>query len=127
MLKVPDPALAVTVPDTGCVVVPVGSTRIGSDDVPYSTEPPEADFLSVTPMMFWVPAPVSMSKGFARAVLFHWVTFCDHGAPPWFAVTVPETGCVVVPVGSTRIGLDDVPPATAPPEAGSAMPQTVRF
>src|SRR5579872_5465499 len=59
--------LTLTVPDTGWVVVPVGSTRTGWVDVPRML----------------VPSVCSTGHEFA-AVL----------GVPWLAVTVPETGCV---------------------------------
>ncbi|MEM2932501.1 MAG: hypothetical protein QXI61_06640, partial [Nitrososphaerota archaeon] len=48
------------------------------------------------------------------------VPFCD-------ADTVPDTGCVVVPVGSMRSGADAVPTICAPPAAGTANPTSITF
>jgi len=58
------------------------------------------------------------TKDMIAAVLVPSVTLIGHAlataaAVPWFAVTVPVTGCGVVPVGSTRKGFAAVPVSTS--------------
>ena len=74
--------------------------------MPPATAPPDFGKAMPNTVTSSVPAPVSKSSFFAAAPAF---VFASR-----FAVTVPDTGCTVAPVGSTRKGFAAAP--SSPPE-----------